>query len=192
MRKSLLAVAVTVVGVLGMSATAQAQEELPPCPPGTSNPGYCEAGPSKATKRSVRSAFRQARKKLRKRGVLVHLLRKKRIRFAAMARTKGRYRMRLIVRSCGERVLVARGFRRVTGSGQVILGLRVTKAGRAYLLRKTYLLGLRPGARRQRARNVCERRSGNRRQRYPRMLLVVRFVPAEGPGVTLRKRTLVR
>lgn len=208
MRKTLVAVAVTVLGTLGMSATAQAQEDLPPCPPGTSNPGYCEAqppcpdgaanpdycevGPTKATKLSVKSAVRQAHRKVRKRGRMLALLRRKRMPFLAGARSAGVYRMRLVVRSCGQLIVVARGAERVSERGRVVLALRVTKAGHAYLLRKTYLLGLRPGARRPRPRNACERRSGNRRQHLPRMALAMRFKPQDGLGHTERKRVIVR
>lgn len=132
MRRSIVALVASIACIWALPGAATAQ--LPTCPPGTSNPGYCEPPPSvQDITQTAASAHANAQDAIAVNGSIERLVAGSGVPVSARARTAGKHTITLSVKLGRKMVVLARGSKAVRKAGKTKIVLAATKAGKKYL-----------------------------------------------------------
>jgi hypothetical protein len=132
MRKSIVALAASIACIGAVPGVAAAQ--LPTCPPGTTNPGYCEPPPSvDDIVQSAASAHVSAQNAVAEEGAIDQLVSGEAVTFNATPRTPGKHTIKLTVKLGRDTVVLAKATKTSRKAGQTKIVLTLTNAGRSYL-----------------------------------------------------------
>ena len=132
MRKSIVTLVASIACLWALPGVATAQ--LPTCPPGTTNPGYCEPSPSvKDIVKTAASAHANAQDALADEGSIDNLVAGSGVSVNAQARATGKHTIKLTVKLGRKTIVIATGSKAVRKAGKTKIVLSSTKAGRKYL-----------------------------------------------------------